>query len=120
MPRGDRTGPWGAGPMTGRGAGYCASYSVPGYANPVGGYGRGWGRGRGRGFGRGWGRGRMVYSAPVAVQPVYPPAQPQLPEQEIQALQNYQKNLEAEKSDLDQEMGGVKVRIEELKAKLEK
>jgi hypothetical protein len=35
--------------MTGRAAGYCAGYSVPGYANP----------GPGRGFGRGfWGRGR--------------------------------------------------------------
>ena len=52
MPRGDRTGPMGMGPMTGRAAGYCAGYGVPGYLNPV--YGRGgmgygaWGRGRGR------------------------------------------------------------------------
>ncbi len=60
MPRGDRTGPWGYGPMTGRGAGFCAGYPVPGYANPVGGrrgLGRGFGRGSGRGFGGGWGRG---------------------------------------------------------------
>jgi hypothetical protein len=129
MPRGDRTGPWSAGPMTGRAAGYCAGYSVPGYMNPVGGYGRGWGRGRVRGFGRGWGRGfkrgGFVYSQPIAVQPAYQPvyqpiAQPQTPEQEITALENYQKSLEAEKSDIDQEMGGVKARIEELKAKLEK
>ena len=114
--------------MTGRGAGYCAGYAVPGYVNPVGGYGRGGGRGRGRGFGRGWrggfGRGRFVYPAPV-VQPVQipvtqPAPQPQSPKQEIAALENYQKNLQAEKSDLDQEMGGVKARIEELKAKLEK
>ena len=60
MPGGDRTGPLGMGPMTGRAAGYCAGYSVPGYMNPVsgrgwGGFGRGWGRGAGRG--RGWGRG---------------------------------------------------------------
>ncbi|MGI6207796.1 MAG: DUF5320 domain-containing protein, partial [Anaerolineae bacterium] len=41
MPRGDRTGPQGMGPMTGRGAGYCAGYGVPGYANPVGGRGFG-------------------------------------------------------------------------------
>ncbi|MBN2461150.1 MAG: DUF5320 domain-containing protein [Candidatus Cloacimonetes bacterium] len=34
MPRGDRTGPDGFGPMTGRGAGYCAGYDRPGYANP--------------------------------------------------------------------------------------
>ncbi len=48
MPRGDRTGPYGAGPMTGRGAGHCAGYSTPGYINPVGGrFGRGFGGGRG-------------------------------------------------------------------------
>jgi len=62
MPRGDRTGPAGLGPRTGRAAGYCAGYSVPGYQNPLPdqGYGRfGGGRGRGRGFfGRGHGRGR--------------------------------------------------------------
>jgi hypothetical protein len=31
MPRGDGTGPGGMGPMTGRAAGYCAGYNVPGY-----------------------------------------------------------------------------------------
>jgi len=55
MPGGDGTGPAGMGPMTGRAAGYCAGYPVPGYINPVGGRGFwGWGRGRGRGGGRGW------------------------------------------------------------------
>jgi len=49
MPWGDRTGPAGMGPMTGRGAGYCAGYGVPGYANPIS--GRGFG---GRGGGWGW------------------------------------------------------------------
>ena len=62
MPRGDRTGPAGMGPMTGRGAGYCAGYSVPGFANPAFGRGLvfGFGRGLGLGFrgGRGGGRGR--------------------------------------------------------------
>ena len=53
MPRGDRTGPEGMGPMTGRAAGYCAGYDVPGYANPVRGMGAGMGRGRGGGW-RGW------------------------------------------------------------------
>jgi len=51
MPRGDGTGPLGMGPMTGRAAGYCAGYTVPGFVNP--GYGIGlWGCGRGirRGF----------------------------------------------------------------------
>jgi len=61
MPRGDRTGPLGLGPMTGRGLGYCAGFPVPGYMNPGpglglrrGGYFR-WGRGFGRGYGRGFG-----------------------------------------------------------------
>jgi len=61
MPFGDGTGPMGLGPMTGRAAGYCAGYGMPGYANPIPGRGF-WGWGRGRGFwgrGRGfWGRGR--------------------------------------------------------------
>ncbi len=80
MPAGDRTGPAGQGPMTGRGAGFCAGSNAPGYANrsgiggflsrfrplgffgrgrvPMMGFGRGFGRGGGRGFGRGGGRGR--------------------------------------------------------------
>jgi len=51
MPAGNGRGPMGAGPMTGRGAGYCAGYSEPGFVNPVrgGGY-----FGYGRGGGRGW------------------------------------------------------------------
>jgi len=59
MPGGDRTGPFGAGPRTGRAAGYCVGYGMPGYANPIGGrgFGMGYGRGYGRGFGRGLGRG---------------------------------------------------------------
>ena len=55
MPFGDGTGPAGLGPMTGRAAGYCAGYAVPGFMNPIPGGGF---LGRGRGFGRGWGRGR--------------------------------------------------------------
>ena len=60
MPWGDRTGPAGMGPMTGRAAGLCAGYGVPGYMNPIPGRGFGIGFGRGRGFGgggRGFGRG---------------------------------------------------------------
>lgn len=56
MPGGDRTGPLGEGPMTGRGMGFCAGHPTPGNTQP--GPGRGFGRGRGfsgggRG-GRGW------------------------------------------------------------------
>ena len=51
MPGGDRTGPIGRGPMTGRGAGFCAGYGVPEFTNP--GYGAGGAFFAGRG-----GRGR--------------------------------------------------------------
>jgi len=60
MPFGDRTGPRGLGPMSGRAAGFCAGYDEPGYVNPVlgrstFGFGRGFGRSRGWfGRGRGW------------------------------------------------------------------
>ncbi|MBA1336954.1 MAG: hypothetical protein HPY66_3390 [Firmicutes bacterium] len=47
MPFGDGTGPMGMGPMTGRGAGFCAGFPVPGYMNPAVGCGMGFGRGRG-------------------------------------------------------------------------
>lgn len=52
MPRGDRTGPEGMGPRTGRGMGFCSGYNSPGFA---GGFGRGRGMRRGGGF---FGRGR--------------------------------------------------------------
>ena len=59
----------GMGPMTGRGAGYCAGYNVPGYLNPGGGRIAAFGPFAGRlpraarprlglGLGRGWGRRR--------------------------------------------------------------
>ena len=91
MPRGDRTGPWGEGPMTGRRAGYCAGNDAPGYMNPgqgggFGGYGMGRGRrggsfGGGRGYRHwfratgipGWMRGRGAgwrYDASVPAAPV--------------------------------------------------
>lgn len=65
MPRGDGTGPWGVGPMTGRGLGYCAGFPVPGYLNPGPGFGprRGWPGWGGRG--RGWWRFRRAYAAAV-------------------------------------------------------
>jgi hypothetical protein len=48
MPGFDRTGPAGAGPMTGRGLGPCGG-------------GMGYGRGLGRGYGRGLGTGRFAW-----------------------------------------------------------
>ncbi len=58
MPRGDRTGPNGAGPRSGRGLGFCNGNNVAGFQNNGFGHGGfGAGRGFGRGFGRGMGRG---------------------------------------------------------------
>ena len=51
MPRGDKTGPNGNGPMTGRGMGNCSSNDRPGYTENDQNYRRGFGRGGGRGFG---------------------------------------------------------------------
>ncbi len=76
MPAGDKTGPEGMGPMTGRGAGYCSSDDVPGYANPMPGRGLGMGRGQWFRRGRGGGRGRRrfgyapAWDAPPPVQEV--------------------------------------------------
>jgi len=55
MPGGDRTGPTGAGPITGRGWGYCRGNDSQGYGGYQGKAGRGFGRRfqRGPGFGRG-------------------------------------------------------------------
>ena len=83
MPGGDRTGPAGMGPMTGRAAGYCSGYPASGYVGPVrgqgffqrGGFtpnagtgfagvlwrGRGFRFGRRRGFGFGRGRGPRAW-----------------------------------------------------------
>jgi hypothetical protein len=69
MPAGDRTGPHGMGPMTGRGTGYCGGYDAPGWAHP--GFA---GRSAGRG-GVGW-RWRHWYAAsgfPRRARQVAPP-----------------------------------------------
>ena len=54
MPYGDRTGPFGLGPRTGRASGYCAGYTAPGYMNPMPGQGFGFGIGRGGRGRRNW------------------------------------------------------------------
>ncbi|HTU00330.1 MAG TPA: DUF5320 domain-containing protein [Candidatus Sulfotelmatobacter sp.] len=53
MPGGERTGPMGRGPMTGRMAGYCGGFDAPGLMNRVGPPDFG-ARGAQRGGGRGW------------------------------------------------------------------
>ena len=102
MPRGDRTGPNGMGPMTGRAAGYCAGYDRPGYANfGYGGYGRG--RGLGLGFGRGYrnryyGGGAPVWPPYGGWNPATYPAAPvqYTPQQELEMRRKEVEMMEAE------------------------
>lgn len=55
MPAGDKTGPEGKGPRTGRSMGYCSGYNSPGFTKgaPRRGRGRRFYKRRGPGFGRG-------------------------------------------------------------------
>ena len=114
MPGGDRTGPLGAGPRTGRAAGFCAGYGMPGYANPVGGYG--YGRGFGRGFrGRGWGGGGVPYwGADPYVQPRYFP-----PYEENVAVVDEIEQLKSQEKHFSDVLKGLRNRIEKLERKKE-
>jgi len=103
MPRGDRTGPQGMGPMTGRAAGYCAGYEVPGFANQAPGYGQGRGGGRGMAWrrgqgGRGYGRGMLGWAAPPVPAPYapVPVAPPPMPVDERTALEQQMVALKAQ------------------------
>jgi len=115
MPRGDGTGPMGMGPMTGRAAGYCAGYSVPGFMNPYGGRfggGFGWGRGRGWGWGVGAYSGGVPYgTVPYGAVPygAVPYGSSYAPEQELDLLQNQAKVL-------GDQLEQIQKRISELEA----
>ncbi len=116
MPRGDGTGPAGMGVMTGRAAGYCAGYSVPGYMNYAGGRGLGFGRGFSRAIGRGFGwRSGFFGGAPgfLGFNPyTYAPGAQYRntdPETEKQALQEQSDALEAE-------VEKIKKRLSEMNA----
>lgn len=91
MPGGNGTGPMGAGPMTGRAAGYCAGFDRPGFANFDGcGMGRGMRMGRG-GFRRGgFGFQNRFFANGTSQAPVMSA------EQEKQYVQNSIKSLEEE------------------------
>ncbi len=100
MPRGDRTGPAGMGPMSGRGAGFCAGFNAPGFMNAVPGrMGIGYVRGCGRGFGMGmgWRNGWSFQYAPV-------------PYSQIDELTN----LRNQAKYLDQALQSINKRISEL------
>jgi hypothetical protein len=124
MPGGDRTGPLGWGPMTGRAAGYCAGYPVPGYLNPIpgggrfgvgrGGFPRGGGRGRAFGGGRGWGWRSGYYGYPPYA-PAYPPYAPGYPPAYPEPTAQEEKQiLQDELAALEEEMKAIKTRMSEL------
>jgi hypothetical protein len=98
MPGGDRTGPMGAGPRTGRGMGYCGGYIQPGFANPAPRVGDGFGFRRG-GMGRGW-RHRF-YATGV------PGWEALTPEQEVA-------DLKAQAEMLKGQLDAIQKRIEEI------
>ena len=117
MPAGDRTGPDGMGPTTGRAAGVCAGYNAPGYMNPAvgGGCGFGFGRGRrlaGRGRGRGFGR-RLAYpyaGVPNAVPYNAPANSVPTREEDLDALKEQQQYL-------DNALQDVRRRIDKVESK---
>ncbi|HOF40036.1 MAG TPA: DUF5320 domain-containing protein [Candidatus Hydrogenedentes bacterium] len=127
MPGGDGMGPMGMGPMTGRAAGFCAGYAVPGYMNVAPGRG-GWGGGRGAGWGggRGGGRGwrnrffatgqpgwqRAAWGYPAyGGMPYAAPGTPAMPrENEIEMLKSQAGYFE-------EALAGIRQRLEELQSK---
>ncbi|RKX69651.1 hypothetical protein DRP43_04155 [candidate division TA06 bacterium] len=119
MPYGDRTGPEGFGPRTGRGMGYCSGYNQPGYAS--GGYGRGRGFGRGGGFGRGFGRwfGRSVGRWFGAREPGFNYPSYDYPEQSRNPVtaEDEKTYLENEMNMLKKEMDAIDKRLKELSTK---
>ena len=125
MPGGDGTGPGGMGPMTGRAAGYCAGYPMPGYMNPIpgGGY---FGRGRGfigRGGGRGWrnwsyatglpgsarfGMGLPAWGGQTPYMGAYPYAPELDPKQEMDMLKDQAGILKQQLEDIQGRIGTLK------------
>jgi hypothetical protein len=98
MPGYDRTGPMGAGPMTGRGMGRCASYPGSGF-----------------GMGRGFRRGRF-FRGPSGFAPVQPARY--IPVQYSQ-VPEYRKDdeiadLRAEKELAERDLDMIKNRLKEL------
>ena len=114
MPAGDRTGPVGQGPRTGRALGYCSGYDVPGYTK-AGGAGMGWGmrRGGGRGLGRGFRGGGFGWGRTANFNPQYgtdpywgaPTQEEELKQLKRQAedLKDAQKNIEKRIQELEKE-----------------
>ena len=102
MPGGDRTGPAGAGPMTGRRLGFCVGNEEPGAS-----YGRAYGYGRGPGLGFRHGlRGRFHrgYAWGSIPAPAYEQDSP-----------NERKYLEREIEDLKEHLSILENRLSKMK-----
>ena len=98
MPGGDGTGPWGRGPRTGWGLGYCGDPYRPMYKGP-----------RGRGFGRGR---RWFYEDIHERSPIRSPVdQPYFKEPYREKEKNY---LQGIVQDMEAELLDIKERIAEL------
>ena len=124
MPRGDRRGPEGAGPVTGRALGYCAGNNQPGFAADAApqeagrgyrsgagrgpGFGHGCGKGRGMGYRRAAGRPRGAYYAPAAENDVEDLNNQESRDREVTRLENLANTLSSE-------LEIVKKQIEELR-----
>lgn len=119
MPGGDRTGPAGFGPMSGRALGYCAGYEIPGFSNP--GFGRGYGFGRGRGGGgRGWrnqfyATGLTAWQRAAGVGAAVAPYG--LPVPTAQADVQNVDAVKAQAKSIESTLDGIRRRIDELEAK---
>jgi hypothetical protein len=104
MPGLDGTGPWGEGPMTGGGRGFC-NFVGAGYRRPYG-----WSYGLGRGYGRGFGfrRGFAPWHGPYRwYEPAYGETYPMEPKQEINMLKG-------EADAMKKELNEINRRIQEL------
>lgn len=118
MPGGDRTGPMGQGPMSGRDAGYCVGSNQPGWTTAPMGGGRAWCGGRGGR--RGWGRGarRFQGNAPpscdqTATTPEpLSPAIPSVTDEDSteQKFNNLQKHVE----ELSQSLEKIELQLAQL------
>ena len=95
MPRGDRSGPSGFGPMTGRRMGYCVGSNQPGFSQPNYGFGRGRRGGAGFGFGRGYDYQPLVNLPTISQKSVL--------ENEIKVLKDQLAYLEQQLTDTESE-----------------
>jgi hypothetical protein len=115
MPWGDRTGPAGMGPRTGRAMGLCSGFNTPGYMNPGPGFGRGRGFGRGFGFRR-WAAMPQNAWYPAPAVPAQPMPQP-TKDEEIAELKAEKEAIESERKAIAEDLKAIDARLKELEKK---